>query len=107
MVVLTPAEEQGLSGLHFDARLRKAFYGLPAERIVELSRRMTDEARARHLLYLRGGDAEVIHIMLRPLGVMPDQIAYLNFVSLTILNALKRIPDLYLQDFAVRKVVPL
>jgi hypothetical protein len=107
MVVLTPAEELGLSGLHLDGRLRKAFYSLSNERIVELSHRMTEEARARHLLYLRGGDAEVIHIMLRPLCVMPDQLSYLNFVSLTILNALKRLPDLYLQDFAVRKIAPL
>ena len=45
--------------------------------------------------------------MLRPIGVMPDQLAYLHFVSLTILNALKRLPDLYLQDFNVRKIVPL
>jgi hypothetical protein len=107
MVVLTPAEELGLSGLHLDGRLRKAFYALPSEVIVELSQRMNEGARARHLLYLRGGEAEVIHIMLRPIGVMPDQKAYLTFVSLTILNALKRLPDLYLQDFAIREIVPL
>jgi hypothetical protein len=107
MVVLTPAEELGLSGLHLDGRVRKAFYAMPNETIVELSRRMTEESRNRHMLYLREGEPEVIHIMLRPIGVMPDQLTYLNFVSLTILNALKRLPDLYLQDFAVRETVPL
>ena len=107
MVVLTPAEELGLSGLHLDGRVRKAFYAMSNETIVELSRQMHDESRRRHLLYLREGEPEVIHIMLRPIAVMPDQLAYLNFVSLTILNALKRLPDLYLQDFAVRSIVRL
>ncbi|HEX3725403.1 MAG TPA: hypothetical protein VHV08_04140, partial [Pirellulales bacterium] len=107
MVVLTPAEELGLSGLHLDGRVRKAFYALSSEAVIDLSRRMHDEARARHLIYLRGGEPEVIHIMLRPIGVMPDQLSYLTVVSLTILNALKRLPDLYLQDFAVRQIVPL
>jgi hypothetical protein len=107
MVVLTPAEELGLSGLHLDGRVRKAFYAMPSETIVELSRRMTEESRNRHLLYLREGEPEVIHIMLRPIAVMPDQLTYLNFVSLTILNALKRLPDLYLHDFSVREIVPL
>src|SRR5205807_921254 len=42
-----------------------------------------------------------------PLTVLPDQLAYLHFVVLTILNALKRLPDLYQQDFAVRDVLRL
>ena len=43
MVLLTPAEELGLSGLHLDGRVRKAFYAMPPETIVELSRQMTAE----------------------------------------------------------------
>ena len=107
MVVLTPAEELGLSGLSLDSRVRKAFYALPPATIVELWERMNCEARARNLVYYHEGSPETIRIMLRPIGVMPDQLAYLNYVSLTILNALKRLPDLYLQDFAVRSIVPL
>jgi hypothetical protein len=107
MVVLTPAEELGLSGLHLDGRVRKAFYAMSPETLIELSRNMTEESAKRHLFYLREGETEVIRIMLRPIAVMPDQLAYLNFVSLTILNALKRLPDLYLQDFTVREIVPL
>ena len=38
---------------------------------------------------------------------MPDQLAYLHFVTLTILNALKRLPEMYLNDPEVRAVVPL
>ena len=31
MVVLTPAEELGLSGLSLDSRVRKLFYALPPQ----------------------------------------------------------------------------
>ncbi len=107
MVILTPAEELGLSGLSLDSRVRKTFYGMPAATIVELAERMNTEAAARNLVYYREGVMETIPIMLRPIGVMPDQLAYLHFASLTILNALKRLPDLYLQDFNVRSIVRL
>ena len=105
--MLTPAEELGLSGLSLDSRVRKVFYALPDETIRELTRRMSEEAAAQSLIYLRDGQEEPVRILLRPTGVMPDQLAYLHFVSLTILNALKRLPDLYIQDPAIRTVVPL
>jgi hypothetical protein len=105
--MLTPAEELGLSGLHLDGRLRKALYGLPDDKIVELTRLMTEEAFRRQLIYTHHGQTEAIRVMLRPLAVMPDQLAYLHFVSLTIMNALKRVAELYLQDAEVRETVPL
>ena len=46
-------------------------------------------------------------MLARPTGVMPDQLAYLHYVTLTILNALKRLPEMYLNDAEVRAVVPL
>jgi len=105
--MLTPAEELGLSGLSLDSRLRKVFYALTPETIRDLTRRMSEEAARQSLVYLRDGQEEPVRIMLRPTGVMPDQLAYLHYVSLTILNALKRMPDMYIQDPAVRKIVPL
>lgn len=105
--MLTPAEELGLGGLNFDARLRKVFYGLPAETIAELTDRMNQEAFRRGLIYSRGGAVEAIRVMLRPIAVLPDQLAYLHFVSLTIINALKRLAGLYLSDPVVREVLPL
>lgn len=105
--MLTPAEELGLSGLNLESRLRKVFYGLPPQTIIDLTDRLTSEAFRRQLVYSRHGEVEAIRVMLRPIGVMPDQLAYLHFVSLTILNALKRLPDLYMHDFAVRELVPL
>ncbi len=105
--VLTPAEERGLSGLSLDSRVRQVFYAIPPETIAEMIERMVAEAFKRSLIYVRDGRSEAIRVFLRPTGVMPDQLAYLHFVSLTIVNALKRLPDLYIQDFAVRATVPL
>jgi len=105
--VLSLAEEIGLSGHSLDGRLRRAFDRLPAPRLAALARRMADEALAEHVVYLRDGRAEPICVLLRPLAVMADQLAYLHHVSLAILGALKRVPDLWLADPEMRAVVPL
>src|SRR3970282_228647 len=104
---LTPAEERGLSGVSLDSRARRAFFALPPEAIVELTGRMIEEAFKRKLIYLRDEQTEAIRVLLRPTGIMPDQLAYLHFVSLTLINALQRLPALYIQDFGVRALVPL
>ena len=105
--MLTPAEERGLTGLSLDSRVRKVFYSIPPQIVADLAGKMTDEAFRRGLVYMREHQLEAIRVFLRPIGIMPDQLAYLHFVSLTLVNALKRLPDLYIQDFAVREVVPL
>lgn len=105
--MLTPAEELGLGGLGLDSRVRQSIFALGSGRTLELMERMREEATRRHLTYLRGGVPETIHVFLRPVAVMPDQMAYLHFVSLTILNAVKRLPDLYLADEAIRRLLPL
>src|SRR5689334_15210605 len=103
--MLTPAEQLGLSGLSLSGRVRHAFYKLPEPVVIDLIRRMRDEAFRQHLIYLRDGTPDAIHVLPCPLTVLPDQLAYIHFVSVTILNALKRLPDLYMQDFAVREVL--
>lgn len=107
MTVLTPAEELGLSGLSLDSKVRQVFFSIPPQRIIEMGEIMVQEAFKRGLLYSRDGHDEAIRVFLRPTAIMPDQLAYLHFVSLTIVNALKRLPDLYIQDFDVRQIVPL
>lgn len=107
MTELTVAEERGLLGLSLDSQVRRAFSALPPETMIDLVGRVREGARQRQLVYVRQGVSEVIPVMLRPFGIMPDQLAYLHFVSLTLINALKRLPDLYIQDFGVRSVVPL
>jgi hypothetical protein len=104
---LTPAEELGLSGLSLASQVRKALYQIPEAELVELIGRIREESSRRHLIYLRDGELETIRILPCPITVLPDQLAYVHFVSLTILNALKRLPELYFQDFAVRDVLRL
>src|SRR3954449_10968808 len=105
--MLTPAEELGLRGLSLASRVRKAFFRIPEPRLVELTARLREEAKARHLFYLRDGQQDVIHVMPMPITVLPDQVSYLHHVTQTLNNALKKLPDLYLQDFAVRETLRL
>ena len=101
--MLTPAEELGLCGMILAGRVRKAFESIPLPAIRDLYRRLDVEALRRHLIYLRDGQSESIRILPRPLTVLPEQLSYIHSVSLTILNALKRLPDLYLKSAAIRE----
>jgi hypothetical protein len=105
--MLSPAEELGLSGLSLASRVRQAFHRIPDARVVELIHKIREEAFRRHLIYLRDGQPEAIHVMPCPVTVLPEQLAYVHYVSLTVHNALKRLPEMYLQDFAVREVLQL
>ena len=53
--MLTPAEELGLSGLNLAGRVRQALIKLPEPAVLDLVRRMREEAFRRHLIYLRDG----------------------------------------------------
>jgi hypothetical protein len=103
--MLTPAEELGLAGMSLASRVRKAFYTLPESQILGLIDRIREEALRRHLVYLRDGQMDAIRVLPCPLTVLPDQRAYIHYVSLTIQNALKRLPEMYMQDFAVRDLL--
>jgi hypothetical protein len=103
--MLTPAEELGLAGLSLASRVRKAFFRVTEPRLVKLSERIRELSRERRVFYLRDGQEEVIHTMLLPITMLPEQMGYLHYVTLTIQNALKRFPELYLQDEKVRDVL--
>ena len=103
--MLTPAEELGLSGLALASRVRMAFEKIPETQLVDLLGRLRDEASRRHLIYLRDGQLETIPVFACPMTVLPDQVSYIHFVTQTIQNALKRLPDLYQQDRAVRSIL--
>src|SRR5262249_27074791 len=94
-LMLTPAEELGLSGLSLVSRVRKAFYHIPEARLIGMIDDIRAEALRRHLIYLRDGETETIRVLPCPVTVLPDQLAYIHYVSLTIQNALKRLPELY------------
>jgi hypothetical protein len=105
--MLTPAEELGLSGMSLAGRVRKAFYRIEEPRILDLIQRIRDESFRRHLVYLRDGQVETINVLACPLTVLPDQLAYVHSVSLTIHRALKRLPEIYAEDPGVREVLRL
>lgn len=103
--MLTPAEELGLSGLALAGRVRKALYKIPESELAGLIRSIRSESVRRHLIYLREGESDAIRVLPYPLTALADQLTYIHTVALTIQNALKRLPELYMQDFAVREVL--
>lgn len=103
--MLTPAEELGLSGLSLTSRVRRAFHALPESQLAELLTAIRTECSRRHVVYLREGRAEPVHLMPVPVTLLPDQLAYLQYSCWAIHNALKRLPDLYFADHGAREVL--
>jgi len=105
--MLTAAEELGLSGLAVTSRIHHALYGLGEKGLAQLSERLQQGAVDRHLVYLREGRLEPIRIFTTPIPVLADQLSYIHHVTLTVQNALKRLPELYLHDPEVREILRL
>jgi len=105
--VLSPAEALGLSGAILDARVRRAVHHIPDAELAIVARRLADDALANELIYERSGTIEAVRVMLRPLLVMPEQLSYLHQVCTRVMSALSRIPDLFVRDPGVRKILPL
>jgi len=105
--MLTPAEELGLSGKNLAGRVRAAFASLGPSELRDLCTQIRDECQARHVVYMRDGNTDTIRLLPVPITMLPEQSGYLHYVSLTIHNALKRLPELYIQDFAVRQALKL
>jgi hypothetical protein len=103
--MLTPAEELGLAGLNLAGRVRRALHKIPEADLPGLLQIIERESARRHLAYLRDGKTDTVRVLACPLTVLPEQRSYVHFVTLTIHNALKRLPELYFQDFAVRDVL--
>jgi carboxypeptidase Taq len=105
--MLSPAEELGLAGAALDARIRRAVNHIPDATLARLSGRLAEDTRLNGIVYDHEGVSEPVRIMLRPLLVMPEQIAYLHHVCSRIVDALKRLPDLYFADAEVRALLRL
>lgn len=103
--MLTPAEALGLQGLRLASRVRRAFYRIPASELSGLLERIEAGAAARRLVYAHDGQIEAVRLLPCPLAVLPDQLAYVHFVSVTIQNALKRLPEIYAADPSVRELL--
>ncbi len=105
--MLTPAEEHGLAGLAVASRVQHALYRLAPAELAGLIERLRAGALAQRVVYLHDGEVEPIRILPAPITVLPDQLAYVHHVTLTVQNALKRLPSLYLHDFMVREILRL
>ena len=103
----TPAEEIGLSGLRLATRVQRAVDGIPAAQMVELIGAIHHRATARHLAYQRHGVTETIRLLPCPLTLLPDQLGYTHYISETLLNCIKRLPDLYFEVPEVRDILRL
>lgn len=107
MHILSPAEEIGLSGLRLANRLQRALDGIPEHRVVELLQAMNRTASERHLAYQRDGVDETIRLLPCPLTIRPDQLGYTHYVCTTLLNCIKRLPELYFAVPEIREILRL
>lgn len=101
----TPAEEIGLSGQRLAARVQNAIDSIPSDEMIALIRAIRREAEERHLVYQRDGVNEIIRLLPCPITLRPDQLGYTHYVSQTVLNCIKRLPDLYFSVPEVRDIL--
>ena len=100
--VLSPAEALGLSGATLEGRIRRAAHHVADATFARVADRLRADAWANQMIYEHDGAQEAIRIMLRPLLVMPEQLAYVHHVCLQLIEALKRLPGLYLEGERIR-----
>lgn len=105
--MLTPAEQSGLAGSRLAGRVQRAVSRIPATRMAQLIENVRSASARRRLIYQYEGTTELIRIMPCPVTVRPEQQSYVHSVSQTIINALKRFPDLYFGDFTARELLRL
>ena len=105
--ILTPAETLGLSGAVLEGHVRSAAHRVPEAVLARLAERLRADAWENRLIYERDGVEEPVRIMLRPLLVMAEQLSYVHYVCQQLIEALKRLPGLYLQDARVRRILAI
>jgi hypothetical protein len=101
----TPAQAIGQKAERLANRVQQALDRLPADQMVALLRAIERGAKARYLAYQREGVTETVRLLPCPLTLRPDQVAYTHYISATLLNCLKRLPDLYFANSAVREIL--
>jgi hypothetical protein len=103
----SPAEEVGLLGMRLASRVQNAFDRIPNAAAIELMLAIRRAAEERHLAYQRDGVTEIIRLLPVPLTLRPDQLGYTHYVSQTIINCIKRLPDLYFEVPEIREILRL
>ena len=103
----SPAEEIGLMGMRLATRVQSAFDRIPGPAKIDLMRAIHRAADERHLAYQRDGVTEIIRLLPVPVTLRADQLGYTHYVSQTIINCIKRLPDLYFEVPEIRDVLRL
>jgi hypothetical protein len=103
--VHSPAEEVGLMGQRLATRVQTALDRVPPAELVDLMRAIRRMATERHLAYQRDGVTETVQLLPCPLTMRNDQLAYTHYVSQTILECTKRLPDMYFEVPEVRDIL--
>jgi hypothetical protein len=103
----SPAEEVGLMGMRLATRVQNAFDRIPKAAATELMLAIRRAAEEGHLAYQRDGVTEIIRLLPVPLTLRPDQLGYTHYISQTIINCIKRLPDLYFEVPEVREILRL
>ncbi len=107
LIMLSPAEAFGLCGKTLDGRVRNALHHVPGPTLRRIANRLKADALANGVIYEHEGVAEPIRIMLRPLLAMPEQLSYVEHVCLKLQEALMRLPEMYLQDADIRRILAI
>jgi len=84
-------------GQRLATRVQNALDRVPAAELVELMRAIRQMATDRHLSYQRNGLTETIQLLPCPITMRNDQLGYTHYVSQTILECTKRLPDMYFE----------
>src|SRR4029453_9281345 len=105
--VLTPVRETGLAGARLATRVQQAMHQIPEAELRELLAEIERRSRAEHLVYLRDDVEETIRLLPTPITALPAQLASVRAATLALHGALKRLPELYLEDPEVRAVLAL
>ena len=103
--MLTPSEEVGLAGHRLARRVQRALESVPAPEMAHLIQQIHDLATERHLSYQRDGATETIRLFPCPITMRQDQLGYIHYVSQTVLNCIRRLPDYYFADPTVREIL--
>ncbi len=105
--MLSPVEALGLLGKTLDNRIRHAVQHVADSTLAHVAGRLRADALANEVIYEHNGVAEPVRIMLRPLLVTPEQLSYVDHVCFRLLEALKRLPVLYLEHPEVRSILAI
>jgi hypothetical protein len=103
----TPVEAAGLRRTRLAAHVRQALYHVPAAELARAHEQMREASLERHLDYFMEGEVNTIRVLPCPITILTEQVAYLHTVVRALHRALLRMPELYLSDASVRRLLRL